>query len=315
MKINIFGVGRSGTKAVQLYLSYLLAKKYGSVWLNYEPFLYQNRKLKKACIRGKEIHRQMPLLLEENSLDSSLVSKTKKFGNDLVSQNEVVVSKFIRGNGRINLINQYTNPDFSLFIIRDIYEVLRSSIKANWCMVDKHDWERFLKEAKTIYPAIENRSYFSDKLYVVATYWYVMNKFALENAKKLFVIKYTNLDGLYGVECFGYNKLLKSNLKISSPRFEGSKIHTDFTIKDHKTTENTKNSQFLNKVKTKLFKDNSNQLMGNLVTINQSPNIQEKPNISKYKNKINVEIYKNDFLEKISTEIDDLISERSKKVE
>ena len=38
MHISIYGVGRSGTKAIQLYLSYLLAQKHGQVWINFEPY-------------------------------------------------------------------------------------------------------------------------------------------------------------------------------------------------------------------------------------------------------------------------------------
>ena len=44
MKVNIYGVGRSGTKAVQLYIAYLLARKFVKVWVNYEPSHWKDRK-------------------------------------------------------------------------------------------------------------------------------------------------------------------------------------------------------------------------------------------------------------------------------
>ena len=271
MKINIFGVGRSGTKAVQLYISYLLAKRYGKVCLNYEPFQYKDRKLGKFG-RGVKQHRRIPLLLNDSYSDRKL----ERFCSDLVNKNEVVVSKFIRANGRINFINRHTEADFSFLVIRNIYDVLKSLALANWSFIDKFDWEKLLKEANGIYPnEIKNINYYSDKLYVVAVYWYVMNKFALENAKDIIVIDYNNLIRL---EEFCNKNILGSEMKINSELFQGNKIHDDSLIEDLHKQRISLNKQNENKIFSRLFKlikqeflsDFLNEKMGSLISINNS---------------------------------------------
>ena len=50
--ILIYGVGRSGTKAIQLYLSYLIALQEEKMWINYEPYFWLTRKTKAVNFEG-----------------------------------------------------------------------------------------------------------------------------------------------------------------------------------------------------------------------------------------------------------------------
>ena len=46
MKINIFGVGRSGTKGIQMYLTLCMLERFKKIGINYEPFLWHDILLK-----------------------------------------------------------------------------------------------------------------------------------------------------------------------------------------------------------------------------------------------------------------------------
>lgn len=310
MRINIFGVGRSGTKAIQLYITYLLAKKYGYVWLNYEPFRYQTRKLGGGFRRGIEIHQNIPLLLDHDI--NYWNQQFEKFCIDLVAQHEVVVSKFIRGNGRINIINQYTQPDLSFLVVRDLYEILRSSAKANWCIVSKWEWETLIQEANQLDINITNKSYFADKLYVVALYWYIMNKYALENAKNVIIIGYKQLDML---QKYCWKMIGQTKINIDNPLFHGSNIHNDYIINDvitksnHGLKETIKNNK--NKLLKKILKDFSSQNIGNLVEINQDKN-EVSQSINQNPIKTKLEIPFQALFDDLSKEINELFFKRQK---
>lgn len=312
MKINIFGVGRSGTKAVQLYITYLLAKKYNYVWLNYEPFRYQTRKLGRGFDRGMHLHENTPLFLDNNS--NYFNREFNKFCNDLVDSYEVVVSKFIRGNGRINLINEYTQPNLSFLVVRDLYSILISSAKANWCIISKKEWESFIKEASQLYPIPKYTNYFADKLYVVAIYWYVMNKYALENAKELIIIDYNELNL---IQQYCSKNIGTINIDIRSSLFQGKRIHDDDLIKDCPLKTNNKFNQIVsnvkNKIKSKMFKDFSYKTIGNLVMLNPNHNqTDESQSMNEKGHQTRIEIPSHPLFEDLSAEINELLLKRKK---
>ncbi|PNW52019.1 UNVERIFIED_CONTAM: hypothetical protein BEN50_10650 [Euhalothece sp. KZN 001] len=314
MKINIFGVGRSGTKAVQLYITYLLAQKYNYVWLNYEPFRYQTRKLGAGFRRGMQLHQNIPLFLENNTNEFNREQEFKRFCDDLIASHEVVVSKFIRGNGRISLINEYTKPDLSFLIVRDLYSILRSSAKANWCVINKREWESFLREVNQIYPKFKPIpiSYFSDKLYLVAIYWYVMIKYALENAKKIIVINYDELNRIQDYCCENIDTI---DIDIRSSLFQGKRIHDDYLIQDCTFKKTNKSKQILsgvkNKIQRKIFKDFSYEKIGNLVMLNPNcTQTDESSGINEKLHQTKIEVPSQPLFEDLSAEINELLLNR-----
>ena len=182
-KINIFGVGRSGTKAIQLWLAYLLIQKFGKIKLVYEPFLYKNRFLE-ANFTGKLIHKYTPLFLDDKNCHEapeyfSMFCKS-------ISGKEPTIAKFIRGNGRINTINEITNPDFSVLIIRDLYNVLESISLQTWNLVEnRYEWERLANFTEKRYPELRDSNFdwrkAANSMVKNAIYWFTMNMYALEH--------------------------------------------------------------------------------------------------------------------------------------
>jgi hypothetical protein len=64
-KVAIFSVGRSGSKALQLYIGTGLAKEYGTVRVNYEPFMYAEKSLGETCSYGKHLDKNIPKLTKK----------------------------------------------------------------------------------------------------------------------------------------------------------------------------------------------------------------------------------------------------------
>jgi len=228
-RVNIFGVGRSGTKAVQLWLAYLLAKKHGEVWVNYEPLRYQSKSLGPNHW-GWRIHRSLPMLADDNEVNRN---SFRSFGNALVSH-PVVVSKFIRATGRINLINSVTQPDLSILVVRDLYQVLQSVGRLTWNLFDSEkDWLRLHSQGIDDYPSYKKnfgRISQYDKHLTNATYWFLMNKHALDHLEDTIVVDYAELGLLEklvensGIETEGTS--------VRDPLFKGGRIHRQSPLEE-----------------------------------------------------------------------------------
>lgn len=230
MKINIYGVGRSGTKAVQLWFSALLAQKYGQVRVNFEPLRYLTRKLE-ATYYGWRIHQKTPYLLE----DSKEVSAAfVRFANGL-GQYPVTTTKFIRATGRIAAFDQVMQPDISILVVRDLYGVLNSILTENWGLTDTQDeWLRLCAEARIQYPDMAKRfKPMTNKLLQNALYWFAVNDYALTHLPEhVWVVPYEQMaDDLYGL-VQQKSKLGEPAWRLDAPQFRGAAIHGDKTIVD-----------------------------------------------------------------------------------
>jgi len=185
MNINIYSIGRSGSKIVQLYTSLLCIKKYDRCCINYEPFLWKTRECKRYSIEGVYENERLPLFL--NELNNKYYSNYLKNLID-VKSGIPIVSKFIRGNGRINFINNMMNINKTIFIIRPIIEVLKSLSCTGFDLlgdgtIQRNDWSKLenevLKMENPLY--IEWLKRADTNLKKNACYWAVMNHFALDN--------------------------------------------------------------------------------------------------------------------------------------
>lgn len=234
MHISIYGVGRSGTKAIQLYLSYLLAKKHGEVWINYEPYFWLDRKTTTLNYEGFYHHSTSPHLLSDSG---KLSPGHLRFLKKLTRPNKTIVTKFIRGNGRINAINEVLKPDYNFIIVRDLYQVLISVLKTNWDFLSvgfeyRMSWDKFINEVKKsgIVDEFEwciDRIY--DRLDKNAFYWYVMNLAALQcTFKPTYFLDYKFISEIESIATEIIHPAESESIK--NPILSGDYIHGDYPL-------------------------------------------------------------------------------------
>lgn len=222
MKINIYGVGRSGTKALQLYLIHNILQSYKNVKINYEPFWYSNRLLKPSKY-GRHLHQTLPHFISDDFRNR----KADKYFEELTKSKFPVVTKLIRANGRINYINKITQPDVNIFIVRGLYDYLKSILKQNWNIIASKDWKKFCEEAKKIdYSEINNYLIpTSNKILQHAVYWYFFNRYALENlsVQNSYIIRYEELNKVDNI----LNKIgfENQNSEYTISNFDGNLLH------------------------------------------------------------------------------------------
>jgi hypothetical protein len=242
MRINIFGVGRSGTKAVQLYLSYLLALKENNIRINYEPYFWETRFTDVFNFEGYYYHMNTPHLVQSTKeFSKGHLSFLKKISSTDLS----VTTKFIRGNGRMDAINAVIQPDHNVAIIRDLYQVLVSVLKTEWDFWSvgfEHiqNWDSFIKEVRNK-NLIENYDWcldrISDRLDQNAFYWYVMNKSLLQsNWPNTYFINYSNIKKVEDIAREIFDPSI--SLEINNEIFKGDSIHENYPLIS-KTTNNS----------------------------------------------------------------------------
>ena len=74
MNIVVYGVGRSGTKAIQLYLAYMAAIRSGKVHINYEPYLWcmcsDENKKNEDCINYFDCNKNYVINKDKKTLEN-----------------------------------------------------------------------------------------------------------------------------------------------------------------------------------------------------------------------------------------------------
>ncbi|CAN5516347.1 hypothetical protein BH11BAC1_BH11BAC1_19920 [soil metagenome] len=307
MHIVIYGVGRSGTKAVQLYLSYLIAQMEEEVWINYEPYFWLARKTKAVDFEGFYHHSHAPHFADS----SNQFSKShNRFLNKLSTHSGSVVTKFIRGNGRIDAINEVFAPDHCIIIVRDLYEVLLSVIKTEWDFWSvgwdyQVSWDAFVEEVKRK-NIVENIDWclarIEDRLDQNAFYWYTMNLTALRSKhKNIHWIAYKQIGKIAELAKHIFNvEVLPEPFR--SKKFAGDNLHADYPLQSTETS--SIHSHIMNQVlyKTLLFNKYGwfiqPQRTGSLASINKDYFLVEEKN-----NGTSVVIEKKDLFEFFNEDI------------
>ena len=161
----------------------------------------------------------------------------RNFLSDLSSPEGHIVTKFIRGNGRIRAIVPLLKPDLTIVIVRDLYQVLTSVLRTNWDFLSvgfeyRMNWDNFLREVRKS-GLIENFDWcderITDRLDRNAFYWYVMNLAAIEYATEdIIFIDYADISRTEKIAggIFGSDPLPK----ISDAMFNGDYIHGDYPL-------------------------------------------------------------------------------------
>jgi hypothetical protein len=301
MKINIFGIGCSGTKAVQLYLAYLIAKKEGIVKVNYEPYYWMNRKVKEIHHEGVHYHSNSDLI----NTNGILAEDHSNFLSSLVPDHIRSVTKFIRANGRIRAINKIMKPDYTIVIIRNLYEVLNSLSKNEWDLLGKglshpYDWNRLIVEVqeKSIIPEDDLKQYLktiqntTDKN---AFYWYIMNLVALASYEDVdFFLDYSKIC-LIEKAAEHLHLLDQETRPITHEMFEGGKIHSDSLLVEL----DEKQLQLLNVQQTGV---------GTIDNVLNDFNTEEKNQNERTNCKEHKELYMNDLYEYFNQDIKSRLS-------
>ena len=243
MKINIFGVGRSGTKAVQVYLTYLLARHTGDpVHVNYEPYFWQSRN-GPISYEGLIYHYRDPLF----ALSPEVFSESHRAYLTSLSRHQSVVTKFIRGNGRIAAIDRLTAPDHTIVIVRDLYSVLESLLDLDWNLYSEFS-PFFGMSYRSVFPGIcaqletldvanELRplSQSGSRIAKNALYWYVMNRAALNVAPRenLYFLDYAHLQELENLASRRLG-LPGQGISPENKMFRGTHIHDSRLFRDQR---------------------------------------------------------------------------------
>ncbi len=242
MKINVFGVGRSGTKAVLLYLAYLIAKNEKTVKINYEPYFWKSI--------GILSHVGMKINLDTKPVlftDEKLSPRHEEFIRNLIKEERDVsiVTKFIRGNGRIGQINDIIKPDYTFVIIREVYDVLNSLTKFDWDFFTtpiskrENSWKYFFENIQYDLLSIDSSvrtDVEKNNCWEVqnAFYWYVMNVAALKYEHgNTYYIPYKEIEYIDKLTK-KLSKLEMHNVTITDKKFTGENVQKDFPLRHTK---------------------------------------------------------------------------------
>ena len=302
---------------MQLYIAYLLAEQYGSVHLNYEPYFWLTRS-GPVSFAGLIHHLHSP----QFSIDKKDFSTGhQNYLRNTTLGKKVVVTKYIRGNGRILPIEAITQPDHNIIVIRNVRSVLESLLYMDWDFstvgysyfpYSRFSFWRAIKEYLLTLGEVELEEYLgkykSDPISRNAFYWYTMNRFAIENLpQNHLVVRYEDLSQLenWAKAAFNLDEKVPVNQRAL---FEGKKVHQQFPLEDVEPPHISRNGQRTNELIYYLSKGRGRflqkflkrQPIGNVVQKNNSsspkPNSQN-PSSSKLKATIAPDVLL-DFLQK-----------------
>lgn len=195
MKVCILGNARSGTTALYTLMQEIMSENHPDMRYAYEPFLWDRTVFNdifhnvtekfsywdSTSVEGMYQHQKLPLFVEESYVIKNNDYLEEVLETDNPDQN--VLSKFIRANGRIRLLNRLCPEMKFIFTIRNPLDSVNSVLtKFSYYGGEFHrdDYPRFINGINTIY----NLNYSADQVKTQIErellYWYYMNRFALE---------------------------------------------------------------------------------------------------------------------------------------
>jgi len=192
LNLLVTGTGRSGTKAVQLYLALALLQRHPEVHLNYEPYLWKTRK-GRFSFEGLRHHISSACFpVDRNQLSR----RHYRYFERMADSANPTITKCIRGLGRMTFLKDVLEADVWIHIVRDLYGVLDSLERQEWNLFEigppvfphgKLDlWTRYLEGykhlpvPKDIEKAIKHAKTETEKN---AVCWYLVNLAVLSSKK------------------------------------------------------------------------------------------------------------------------------------
>lgn len=166
------------------------------VWVNYEPYYWADRRARQVNPRGIAVHERTPLFLKSRQS----IPVHDRFLRSLLAAppGAHIVTKFIRGLGRMPRINAVMDPNLTIIVVRNLYSTLASVFSAYWDLLGqglKHrsDRERFLIETQGLeLPAFVGDLVGPDskpnRIDLNAVYWYAMNYSALQQLAGPYIV-------------------------------------------------------------------------------------------------------------------------------
>ena len=195
MKVNIFGVARSGTTALYSLVQEIMLDNHKKIDFIYEPFLwdkdvfndrYANKShnfkyMHSLSFEGIVNHLQLPLFIRETDeyVDNSYISKLLEPANSRKN----ILTKFVRTNGRYNLIQKACPECKSIIVIRNPVDTINSVVNSfSFYGGEFHrdDFSRFINEINELYTDNLNINVSQDMVEKEGLYWYYMTRFILE---------------------------------------------------------------------------------------------------------------------------------------
>lgn len=325
MKINIFGVGRSGTTALELYLAYWIARLNGQVWLNNEPYTWYGRK--------GVISYEGQMLFERTGyqfIEKDICTSHYDFLNHLVRDKNHVVTKFVKGSPLIETVNLYTQPDLSIILIREIFSVLKSLSSRNWDFfsilfqyskkTNESNLDAFRRKVldSEIFeqiPISEKEFLELDRFTMNGVYWYVVNKILLEyQGEKVLYLNFSDIQNIH-LKMSKYLDIPNEckECLISNEMFFDKNLSKDFPLTDIKKGLDVK--KYINPINEILFKLNKNLSLsiplihfqhGNYVVLSNNKLSFEPKKSSKTND--NSDFLHKELLEYLNKQILDLLS-------
>lgn len=156
MNLLITGTGRSGTKALQLYLTLALLQKHEAIHLNYEPYLWKTRK-GRFSFEGIRHHVSSVCFPTDSD---QLSRKHHRYFERMVASELPTITKCIRGLGRMSFLKDDLEAELWIHVVRDLYDVLDSLERQDWNLCEtgppifpfpKIDlWPKYLEESNKL---------------------------------------------------------------------------------------------------------------------------------------------------------------------
>lgn len=235
-------MGRSGTKAVQLFVCKLLLEKYDQVKINYEPYFWKSR-MGDYYYEGIHHHINTPLFSRKAEI---LNHQHRDFLHLLMNAapQTPVVTKFIRATGRMDQINTLTKPNLIIVVVRDLMEVLNSIQRQSWNfyhigapIIDnfevnfEDDLIAYARSISSQYSDIvlEDFEIFHSDLMKNALFWYLSNWQMLNSSNDFILLEYQNLSVK---EDFLKEKLSVQHSKLRFESLTGSDIRNNNSIQN-----------------------------------------------------------------------------------
>ena len=279
MRLNIFGVGRSGTKALLIQILNMYSEKIEGFC--YEPFLfkYSNGELNYYAIykliNNDHLH-----------ISTSEVNRAKKIIKEIgIKDNKndyVYVNKFIRACGYIKAFdNEF---DRNIIVIRKLNGVLTSVMRQNWKLFGFGDGI-FPLVNKSFLKSVVNKIQDSDLNYLLddidlsdyndrigrnALYWYLINMFLLEAEVDKLIIPYELKSEEKGELITNYLNVLPKSID----NFSGSNILLGRKNKNYSFKEFINEIMYFSRLKP--IKDNVNYIKPKIVLSKKNDKFESK---------------------------------------
>jgi hypothetical protein len=183
--IIIAGVGRSGTKLLQLVVSYIVADQFGPMSVHYEPLLWCDYRMKKTNPEGIAVHKSLPLLADaEIELDERQRAFFSAFREE---RGYARVTKFIRMTGRLPLLRKLFPKSPILFVHRDPVGVVNSLLNMPFSLLGPPHYESDLPR---LMQEMDRRGWIDreavaknkdERWFAETIHWQAMNRKALED--------------------------------------------------------------------------------------------------------------------------------------